>query len=646
MLLVDSIRQPVSLESELGRGGEGIVYAVDGRSDVVAKLYHQSPPREHGEKLATMVSLRTPALQQVAAWPISLLHDRSSGEIIGVLMPRVVGNKPIHQLYGPKSRLAEFPRADFRFLVLAAANLARAFAVVHQHNQVVGDVNHANALVGANATVRFIDCDSFQISANGRRFLCDVGVPTHQPPELVGLPSLRGVVRTPNHDRFGLAVLVFQLLMLGRHPFAGQYVGPGEMPIERAIAEYRFAYGRRAAAFQMRPPPYTPSLAALDSTVARLFERAFEPKGATGKRPGADEWVGALERLEAGLQACANRPGHAFPGPIAGCPWCEIETRLQTRLFPLVAMVPPTRSFDLAAIWAAIEARPAPGPAPALPISGPSESAVPSEAARNAGRRRKLRRWATLLALGVGVVPSVVRPPGLEGAEIGALVLSAFVAHRIWRFKESPDCRAIREARLEARSRWRQIEVRWRSEAGDGRFLRKKRELVEARRAYLDLPDRRRRELLRLGAEGPRRQRDRFLEGFRIADLKIRGIGAGRTALLASYGVETAADVSETTLAGVPGFGPSLIDQLIDWRREIERSFQPARAVEADPADLLALDRDLQGLRSRLETTLRQGEAELRNTAESIQRARAALAPLVARARRDLDQAEADFSTL
>ena len=58
--------------------------------------------------------------------------------------------------------------------------------MVHEHGHLVGDVNHGNALVSGRATVRLIDCDSFQIQAGSRRFLCEVGVSTHVPPELAG----------------------------------------------------------------------------------------------------------------------------------------------------------------------------------------------------------------------------------------------------------------------------------------------------------------------------------------------------------------------------------------------------------------------------------------------------------------------------
>lgn len=260
MEVFDRHGRPVRLGPRLGQGGEGAVYEVVDRPGLVAKWYHWPAPPVQAEKLATMLRLPGEPLRRVAAWPIDTLHPQSGGACQGLLLPRVAGHQPIHLLYGPRSRLAAFPRADWELLVRVAANLAQAFAVVHAAGQVIGDVNQGNVLVGPNGEVKLIDCDSFQIVAGGRRFPCDVGVSTFQPPELQKLPSLRGVVRTANHDDFGLAVLIFQLLLLGRHPFAGAYSGGEDMPIERAIRELRFAYGRRAAANGMRPPPLSPPL--------------------------------------------------------------------------------------------------------------------------------------------------------------------------------------------------------------------------------------------------------------------------------------------------------------------------------------------------------------------------------------------------
>lgn len=50
--------------------------------------------------------MKTGELLKIAAWPVETLHASPQGRITGLLMPKVEG-KPIHQLYSPKSRLAE-----------------------------------------------------------------------------------------------------------------------------------------------------------------------------------------------------------------------------------------------------------------------------------------------------------------------------------------------------------------------------------------------------------------------------------------------------------------------------------------------------------------------------------------------------------
>ena len=233
-----------------------------------------------------MAAIRTASLATLAAWPLDLLLS-AGGQPCGFLMPRVTGHKTIHTLYTPKSRKNDFPEADWKFLIRSATNVARAVAIVHEHGCVIGDINHGSILVSPKATVKLIDCESFQVVAQGRRFLWQVGVPTYTPPELQGR-SFNQVVRTDNHDAFGLAVLIFHLLLMGRHPFAGRFVGGGEMPMERAISEFRFAYGANRQLLHMQPPPHALPLEAASEPVAQLFERAFSREGVRdGIRPSA-----------------------------------------------------------------------------------------------------------------------------------------------------------------------------------------------------------------------------------------------------------------------------------------------------------------------------------------------------------------------
>ncbi|WP_232224419.1 hypothetical protein [Candidatus Paracaedibacter symbiosus] len=194
---------PIRLGKLLGRGGEGAVYEVEGRPEAAAKVYASPASAERADKLVAMAALRTPALDQLTAWPTEVLRQQD-GKVSGFVMANLRDSKDIHRLYSPKSRLADFPQADWRMVVRAALNTARAFSVLHQAGHLVGDVNHGGVRVAPNATVRLIDTDSFQISHQGRTFLCEVGVQDFTPPELQG-KAFKQVMRTANHDNFGLA---------------------------------------------------------------------------------------------------------------------------------------------------------------------------------------------------------------------------------------------------------------------------------------------------------------------------------------------------------------------------------------------------------------------------------------------------------
>ena len=120
----------VRLGRKLGQGGEGAIYEIVDQPELVAKIFHVPLSPSRAEKIRAMIAARSPALDRLTAWPIELL-SLPTGEPVGLTMPRIVGYRDIHQLYSPKSRRAAFPAADWRFLVRAAANAARAFATVH-----------------------------------------------------------------------------------------------------------------------------------------------------------------------------------------------------------------------------------------------------------------------------------------------------------------------------------------------------------------------------------------------------------------------------------------------------------------------------------------------------------------------------------
>ena len=337
---------------------------------MVAKLYSKPPSRDQAEKLAAMAGMTQERLLKLAAWPTGTLHD-PTGQVVGFTMPKIGGSRAAFELYSPKLRARQFPKADWRFLIHAAANAARAFAVVHAAGHVIGDVNERNLAIGQDATVHLFDCDSFQISDGRRRWFCDVGVDTHQPPEMQGLASYRSATRTANHDNFGLAVLIFQMLCIARHPFAGVHHGPGESPsIGEAIKEFRYAYSRESGRTKMSPPQGSVPVEALGADVRELFERAFSQAGIRdGGRPGAGEWVAALEGLAGNLKQCRVNAGHHHLASLSACPWCEIEARSGVTLFPVVFSAG-VQSVGIAEIWQRVSLLAAPAPMPPFPLPG------------------------------------------------------------------------------------------------------------------------------------------------------------------------------------------------------------------------------------------------------------------------------------
>ncbi|MFV0389909.1 MAG: hypothetical protein ACK5NT_14285 [Pyrinomonadaceae bacterium] len=320
----------ISLGEELGRGGEGAVFEILGKSESVAKIYHEAVSKEKAEKLRFMRGNKNERLLSISAWVTETVHDET-GNIIGCVLPRVDA-KEIHNLYSVKSRKIYFPTATWEFLVHTAANIARAFYTMHAAEQILGDVNHGNCVVKKDGTVMLIDCDSFAINTGEKRFPCGVGVGTHLAPELQGT-DLHLVEREKSHDEFGLAVLIFQMLFLGRHPFAGIGEQTAELSLEECIASHRFAYGKNANNFELQSPPGTLLLSDLPPEIALYFEHAFDVQN---KRPSAADWILALDDLRANLVTCETHPGHQYFAGCKLCPWCRIEAETGLMLFPFV----------------------------------------------------------------------------------------------------------------------------------------------------------------------------------------------------------------------------------------------------------------------------------------------------------------------
>lgn len=632
--VVDDRGRAVPLGGEITSGGEGAIFEVTSDSTALAKIYSKPMTTERAEKIRLMTALSRNASHNLAAWPTALLLRRA--QPIGLLMRRFPG-KDIHKLYSPKSRRAEFARVDWRFLVHASANVARAFAAVHAAGCIIGDVNHGSVLVSPDATVRLVDCDSFQFTAGNRRFLCDVGIDTFTPPDLQGKPLAR-IVRTENHDNFGLAVMIFLMLFMGRHPFAGRFLGGGELSIPKAIEQCRFPYSLRRADVQMEPPPGVPPLAIVGDDVALLFELAFSQQMVADGRPSPREWFTALDKLEKGLRRCVANPAHTYHSGLVSCPWCPMEAATGVVLFTVAGSLTAGVLFDPATYRREVAAVSSPGPAPT--VAETPATATPEACA--VGHASKI---ATVTAAAVALVIAAFAVSGRAGsAAIFIIAAGVVVFFGLRKALDRADDRvAFRRTYEQAAERWRAAKQQWERLAGPGEAEAKLAQIADLERQWEALPAKRLRLLDDLKRNVRRRQLEQFLDRFTIDRAQIPGIGPGRKQTLEAFGIETAADVVQHQLLKVPGIGQVLSSGLLNWRRSVEARFvfDPNKGV--DPGDSAKVEQDVLAERKQIEDRLQSALQELRQTIARIRASREQLRAQVEATWREHAQAQANW---
>lgn len=304
--------QMLVLGSRIGAGGEGDIYQVQGQPSWAAKVYspkNRTPERE--EKLAYMAQHppHEPFGKHISfAWPFELLYDLQK-RFIGFLMPRLALERTalLFQIYHPGE--AKKRGLSWRFRMAVAHNLAVLLEELHAKGYVVGDLNESNFLVGSDGLVTLVDCDSVQVQTpEGQVYHCRVQKPEYTPPELQGT-SYSQVRLEPRHDNFALALLIFYLLMEGRHPFAGRGIQTPEEGIRRG----------RSVLTGLEAMVGTPDPGILPRSLQRLFLLAFTRK----RRPTATQWKQALGVQYQALKPCPARQEHWHSPHLGECPWCN-----------------------------------------------------------------------------------------------------------------------------------------------------------------------------------------------------------------------------------------------------------------------------------------------------------------------------------
>lgn len=226
------------------QGGEAAVYDVPQYPNVVVKLYHPDVLAKRCNSLHTKIEamIANPGLAHFkqhpgVAWPRFSVFDQQK-QWRGYAMKKASGVRMTVLAHAMAYR-EHFPNLDRPALVAYLLELLDIVLNLHAAGVRVGDYNPANFLCDPqNGTLTLIDCDSWQVQTKERVFACPVAAPDMLPPEMLGI-NLAQVPRTLESEYFSLAILLFKVLMLGRHPF--DVVG-GESPVENIRRGY-FPYG-------------------------------------------------------------------------------------------------------------------------------------------------------------------------------------------------------------------------------------------------------------------------------------------------------------------------------------------------------------------------------------------------------------------
>ena len=388
------------------------MYRLPSHPDLVAKVYHRDKlTSDTIKKLEVMIDYPPRTEDEegghlYVAWPKYLVYD-DADNAIGFVMPRVDKQNSLFDYYNPLRRKEVAQHANYVSLCKVAQSLASSLDELHGRGYVVGDINESNAYIVEGDHVTLIDSDSFQVrdyqATPPTIYRCNVGKPEYTPPELQGV-NFRNIERAPYHDRFALAVVIYQLLMEGHHPFRGIYQGAGEPPNVEAYISRGYFLHSQSRNVPLAPTPTAVPWDSLHSGIRELFVRCFDEGDASPQsRPDPKEWSSTLERAMRDLRQCSVNPNHWYFSEShdgaegTGCTWCARTVEAFPAQYKTTASVP-TQA------------------APVRPVS-PEDIARPNEAVVTADLATKLDKFSKW------VLDAIKRFSGVGRAYVAVLVI-------------------------------------------------------------------------------------------------------------------------------------------------------------------------------------------------------------------------------
>ena len=308
-----------SLGHELGRGGEGAVFAVQGGRLAVKLLRDRSPrSRDRLRDRLAMVG-RLPLEGLAVARPLEQLRPPH----VGYVMDLLTGMAPIRSLLHPPKGTGSvakwyFHGGGLRRRLRILARVAEVLSELHGRGLVYADLSPNNVFVSEPLDadeVRLIDTDNVHPATSQGQ---SIYTPRYGAPEVVrrtGVASSLG-------DAWTFAVVAFETLALV-HPMLGDMVQYGEPEMEEQALEGRLPWIDAEGDDRNRSSDGIPREIVLSSRLRENFGRTFGPGLLDPEaRPGLARWADRLHAAADRTVTCSECSGSYFCDRDR-CSWCD-----------------------------------------------------------------------------------------------------------------------------------------------------------------------------------------------------------------------------------------------------------------------------------------------------------------------------------
>lgn len=306
------------LGAELGRGGQGAVFAVESERLAVKLLHGRSPQlRERLRDQLAMVA-RLPLDGLAIARPVDQLRPPH----VGYVMELFTGMVPLRSLLQPPKGVREVTQwyldgGGMGRRLRLLAHVAEAVSALHGRGLVYADLSPHNVFVSESTEdyeVRLIDVDNLHPATTTGHLIY---TPRYGAPEVVcetGFPSTLG-------DAHTFAVLAFETLAL-LHPLLGDEVRDGEPELEERALRGELPW-IDAPDDRNRSSDGIPRDLVASPVLQRDFQTAFGAGLSTpDRRPGVATWAEHLHTAADQTIVCPSCSGSYYVVRDV-CPWCN-----------------------------------------------------------------------------------------------------------------------------------------------------------------------------------------------------------------------------------------------------------------------------------------------------------------------------------